>query len=92
MRSGLEALAVHAFAQQLAVAPDRFSPLPLFARRGFLEASAQLHLTKNALTLQLLFEHAEGLIDVVVANLYQHFGANAPFRSCRRARWRVGRL
>ena len=37
---------------------------------GFSYAFATLHLTKNALALQLLFEDPERLIDIVVANEY----------------------
>lgn len=32
----------------------------------------KLHFTENALTLELLFQSAERLIDIIVANLYLH--------------------
>jgi len=54
------------------------------ARRFFIRL-ATLHLTKNALALHLLLEHAESLIDVVVANEYLQNVSNrvagAPMRA-----------
>src|SRR5690606_30764385 len=69
---GLEALALQALAQQLAIAAHGFGALALLARGRLLEVAAQLHLAENALALQLLFERAKGLIDVIVANLNLH--------------------
>src|SRR5215510_14985598 len=56
--------------QPCARAPDGFRLLAGLALRRFFIRLAALHLTKNALTLHLLFEHPESLIDIVVSNEY----------------------
>ena len=74
-RSGqgfLEAFALHALAQQLAVTAHRFGPLPLLAGRRLLEIAAEFHFPEDTLALQFLFQRAQGLIDVVVTNLNLH--------------------
>ena len=61
------ALALSALARQLACTAHGFSALTLLLLRGFLEVAAQLHFTVNAFTLQLLFQRAKSLVDIVVA-------------------------
>ncbi len=63
----LEAFAVHALAQQLAVASYGLGPLALAALRRLFEVAAELHFAENTLALHLLLERAQGLIDFVVA-------------------------
>lgn len=66
----LVTFALHALAHELAVAPDRlglFAGAPL--GRLFVRA-AYLHFTVDALALHLLLQRAQGLIDVVVPNVY----------------------
>jgi hypothetical protein len=42
--------------------------------------AAQFHFPKNAFALHLLFERAQGLVDIVVANDDLH-GGRAPFHN-----------
>ena len=51
---------------------DGFGPLTLAALGRLFEMAAELHLTEDTLALHFLFQGAEGLIDVVVADLYVH--------------------
>src|SRR6266700_2836314 len=67
---GEQAFALRQLPGGFARAPDRFRLLAGLALRRFFIRLAALHLTKDALALQLLFEHLEGLIDVVVAYEY----------------------
>src|SRR5215813_6202504 len=86
---GDQAFALGLFPGSLARASDGFRLLAGLALGRFLIRLATLHLTKNALALHLLLEHAESLIDVVVANEY----LQNVFQSCcwrfdaRRSRW-----
>src|SRR5262249_21496110 len=62
---------------ELACASDR---LGLFAHApfgGLFVVVTKLHLTKDALALHLLLQRLEGLIDVIVANLYQQAGPSS---------------
>src|SRR5271155_5554035 len=61
-------LALHALAQQLAIATHRLGLLAGAALRGFFVGAAQLHFAEHSLALHLLFEDSEGLVDIVVAN------------------------
>ena len=65
---GDQAFALSLFPGSLARTSDGFRLLTGLALRRFFIRLATLHLTKNALALQLLF--AERLIDIVVANEY----------------------
>src|SRR6516164_527569 len=65
-----QAFALGLFPGSLARASDGFCLLAGLALRRFFIRLATLHLTKNALALQLLFEGPESLIDIVVANEY----------------------
>ena len=65
---GDQAFALGLFPGGLARAPDGFRLLAGLALGRFFIRLAALHLTKNALALQLLFEHPQSLIDIVVAN------------------------
>src|SRR5947209_11761303 len=67
--------ALQFLARELAGAADGFRPLPRFPLRGLLVMAAELHLAENALTLHLLLQHPERLIDIVVAdeNLHSHY-------------------
>src|ERR1700732_706919 len=69
---GHQALALGAFAGELAVAADRFRLLPglLFGR--LLVMAAELHLAEDALALHLFLQHLEGLVDIVVADENLH--------------------
>src|SRR6266545_3791369 len=58
---GDQAFALRQFPRRFARAPDRFRLLAGLALRRFFIRLAALHLTKDALALQLLFEHLEGL-------------------------------
>jgi len=60
--------ALRAFARQLASAPNRLGGLTDAPLRRLLVSAAQLHLTENTLALHLLLEHAQSLIDIVVAD------------------------
>src|SRR5262249_6780097 len=67
-RSGEQPLALSPLAGELPRAADR---LALFARpllRRFLEELFSLELAKDAFALQLLLEHLQCLVDIVVAN------------------------
>jgi hypothetical protein len=65
-----ETFALSLFPGSLARTSDGFRLLAGLALRRFFIRLATLHLTKNALALQLLFEDPERLIDIVVANEY----------------------
>src|SRR5271157_2598160 len=67
-----QAFALQFLARELARAPDRLGLLarPFFG--GLLVMSAKLHFAEDSLTLHLLFQRFEGLIDIVVANKYLH--------------------
>src|SRR6185437_13008123 len=65
---GLVALALHALAEELAVAADGLGLLAGAALARLLVVAAQLHLAEHALALQLLLERAQRLVDVVVAD------------------------
>src|SRR5690606_9098963 len=66
--SSLDAVALRALALELAGAADRRGLFagPLLAR--LFVVAAQLHLAVHALSLQLLLERAQGLLDIVVAD------------------------
>jgi hypothetical protein len=63
-----QAFALRQFPGGLARTSDGFRLLAGLALGRFFIRLAALHLTKNALALQLLFEDPERLIDIVVAN------------------------
>jgi hypothetical protein len=65
-----QAFALGQFPGSFARASDGFCLLAGLALGRFFVRLATLHLTKNALALQLLFEGPERLIDIVVANEY----------------------
>src|SRR6187551_1485522 len=64
----LDAVALRALALELAGAADRCGLLARALLARLLVVAAQLHLAVHALTLQLLLERAQGLLDIVVAN------------------------
>ncbi len=70
----LVAFALQALAQQLAIAPLGLGALALAALRGLLEVAAELHFPEDALALHLLLQRAQGLIDIVVADVDLHGG------------------
>ena len=61
-------LALHALAQQFAVAADRLGLFAGAALRGFLVIAPQFHFPEHPFALHLLLQGSESLIDVVVAN------------------------
>src|SRR5215471_2465707 len=67
-----QAFALHLLARQLASPADRFRLFPRLLFRWFFVVAAELHLAENALTLHLLFQRLEGLVDIVVANENLH--------------------
>ena len=67
-RRGDQAFALRLFPRSLARAADGFRFLAGLALGRFFVRLAALHLTKNALSLHLLFEDSQGLFDIVVAN------------------------
>jgi hypothetical protein len=69
-RCGEEAFALCPFARELAHAADRLRLLSRPSLRRLFIESLALHLAEDALALQLLFQHPQGLINVVVANQY----------------------
>src|SRR6185312_14095763 len=68
----LVALALHALAQQLAIAADRFRLLARAALGGLLVIAAQLHLPEHAFALHLFLKDPKRLIDVVVTDENLH--------------------
>jgi hypothetical protein len=54
----------------LTSATDSFTLFANALLRRLLEIVAELHFTENAFTLKTLLQNAEGLIDIVVADLY----------------------
>lgn len=73
---GLEAFAFHALAEKLAIAAHGFGALTLALLGWLFEMATQFHFTEDAFALQLLFECAQGLIDVVIADVYLHGSSN----------------
>src|SRR5690348_9425784 len=61
-------LALHALAQELAVAADSFGLFAGAALGGLFVIAPQLHFPEHPLALHLFFQGPEGLIDIVVAN------------------------
>src|SRR5215469_8568975 len=84
-------LALHALAQQLAVAPNRLGLFPRPSLRGFLVIAPKLHFSEHPLALHFLLQGSQCLIDVVVANEDLHGGVsplldeNCASRSCGQA-------
>src|SRR5580704_16517360 len=70
--AGQEALALGALAGELAGAADGFRLLARLLFGGFLVVAAELHRAENPLTLHLLFQRLEGLVDIVVADENLH--------------------
>jgi hypothetical protein len=64
---GGEAFALGALAGELAGAADGFGAFADAPLRGLLVVIAKLHFAKQAFALQLLLEHLESLVDIVVA-------------------------
>jgi hypothetical protein len=66
--AGKEAFALQLLARKLAGAANGFSLFAGLLLGGFFIVAAELHLAENALTLHLLLEGLERLIDIIVAN------------------------
>src|ERR1700674_5833398 len=77
-RSRDQPFALRFLAGGLAGPADRFAFLPCRLFRWFLVKSSTLHLTEDAISLHLLFEDPQSLIDVVIADEY----LQEPFHSC----------
>ena len=58
------------FTGQLAGATDGLGLLACLLFGGLLVVVAQLHLAEDAFALEALLENPEGLVDIVVADLY----------------------
>ena len=65
-----------AFPGQLALAAHGLGLLAFFLLRRFLEVAAQLHFTVDTLALHLLFQSAQGLVDIVVADANLNDGSS----------------
>src|SRR5579875_278062 len=76
-KPGSVALALHALAQQLAVAPDRLGPFARAPLRRFFVIATKFHLPEHALALHFLFQGSQSLVDIVVANEDLH-GRSSP--------------
>src|SRR5437762_10957719 len=61
-------LALHAFAQQLAIAAHRLGLFTGAPFRGLLVIAPELHFPEYPFALHLLFQGSQSLVDVVVAN------------------------
>jgi len=74
----LFAVALLAFALQLAIAADCFRLLTCFLYRRLFVVTAQFHLAEETFALHLFLERAQSLIDVIIAydDLYD---GNHPF-------------
>jgi hypothetical protein len=68
----LEAFPFKALAFQLTSPSNGLSFLARTFLRGFLVVTAQFHFAEDALTLHLIFEGLQGLIDVIVTNENLH--------------------
>ena len=71
-QKGLVTLALHPLAHQLANATSRFSRFAGAALRRLFIRTAVLHLTEHAFPLQLLFQNAQRLVNIVVSYGYVH--------------------
>lgn len=63
-----QTLTLHSFPGELAVTPHGFRLFPDALLGRLLVCTAGFHLAEDALTLQLLLQDPEGLIDIVVSN------------------------
>src|SRR5690606_22451630 len=73
LRLGREqALALRALAGELAGAADGFRPFTRLLFGGLFVMTAKLHLAENALSLHLLLQRLEGLVDIVIADENLH--------------------
>jgi hypothetical protein len=72
---GQKTFALQLFAGELAGATDGFGLFPGFPLGGFFVVLSELHLAKDALTLHLLLQNPEGLVDIIVTdeNLHEAF-------------------
>ena len=64
----LEAFAFQPLAKQLTMTADGFRLFPCLAFRRLLIGTAQLHFAEYALTLHLLFQRFQSLIDIIFAD------------------------
>ena len=71
-QQGLVTLALHPLAHQLANATSRFSCFAGAAFGRLFICTAVLHLAKHAFALQLLFQNAQRLVNIVVSYGYVH--------------------
>src|SRR5690606_31875062 len=76
-RAGQAAFALGALASQLAGAAHGLGLLARLLLRRLLVVVAELHLAEDAFTLKLLFQGAQRLIHIVIANNYLQ--AQPPF-------------
>jgi hypothetical protein len=65
---GDKSFALSLLARELAGSSDRFAPFPCRLFRRLLVKSPTFHLAKHTFALHPLLEHAERLIDIVVAD------------------------
>ena len=80
-----QAFTLSTFAGQFAGATHGFGLFAGFLFGRLFEVAPQLHFPEDAFALHLLLEHLQGLIDIVVANLYLH-ASSSRFLPSRRSR------
>ena len=73
----LELVALGALAQQLAIATDGLGLLPGATLGRLLVVATHPHLAVQAFALHLLLQRAQGLVDIVVANLNLDDGSHS---------------
>ena len=73
----LVAFPIHPLAHQLAMPANGLGPLAGPALRRLLVVAAHFHFPEDALALHFLFQRAQGLIDVVVADEYLQGGSGS---------------
>ena len=71
-QKGLVSLALHPLAHQLANATSRFGGFAGAALGRLFIRTAVLHLAEHAFALQLLFQNAQRLVNIVVSYGYVH--------------------
>jgi len=70
LRRGQQTLTLHLLADSLAGTPDRFGLFAGLALGRLLVSLPLPHLTKHTLALHFLFQNAQGLLNVVIADKY----------------------
>ena len=80
-KRGLVALTLHALSHKLADPAGRFGSFTCPALRRLFISTPVLHLAEHPFTLQLFFQDAQRLINIVISYGYVH-GMSLPFCRC----------